>query len=112
MRKRGRIFSEVLIISLAAVLVSATMAYCTYLCIFEMDLSERICFEQEDNQEFRDRAGGGLSFTSIELESGPIRNPIRVNARASCSSTHIFTTHSKSITAQTLFRSPPRASPP
>ena len=113
MEKRETIFLEALVLSLTLILIFATVAYCNYPSVFEMSPSEKICLEQErKNQEFRDWPGQGLSFTSIAPKFGLIRNTIWANAEPSRWLTWILPAEPKSITAQDLFQSLARASPP
>jgi len=113
LKKRERIFLEALVLSLAVIFISTTMAHCSYPSVFEMSSSERICLEQQrENQESGDRAGQDLGFTSITPKFGSIRNTIRANGKISRWPTPIFPADLKSITAQILLQSLPRASPP
>ena len=113
MRKRERIFLETLVLSLAVIFMSTTMAHSIYASVFEMSPSEKICLEQRrEKQEFVDRAGQDLSSTSMVLEFGLIRDTIGANGKISRWPTLILPADPKSITAQILLQPLPRASPP
>ncbi len=113
MKKRERIFLEAVVLSLAVIFISTTMEHCSYPSIFEMSLSEKICLEQQrENQESGDRTGQDLGFTSITPKFGSIRNIIGANAKTSRWAILILPADPKSITAQILLQSLPRASPP
>ena len=113
MKKRGRIFLGALVVSLTLMWISTAMTHFSYPSLFEGSPSEKICLEQRrQNQEFMDWGGQDLSFTSMVLKFGPIRNTIGANAKTSRWPTLIFPAGPKSITAQILLQSLPRASPP
>lgn len=112
MKKRERIFLETLVLSIALILICTTMAHCTYSNVLAMSLSEKICLEQgRENQELRDWGGQYLSFTSLVPAFRSIRNTIGVNIKTSCWPIQVFPSYPKSVTAQMLFQSLPRASP-
>lgn len=112
MRKRKTIFLETLVLSLTVVLISTTMAHCTYPSLFEGSLSEKICLDQgRENPELSGGASQFLALSGIALKFGPIPNTIGVNAKISCFPTWIFRGHPRSITAQILPQSLARASP-
>lgn len=101
-----------LVVSLAIISMSTMIVRRTYPSVFEMNPSEKIFVEQRNNQEFMDWAGEDLSFTSIVLEFGSIRNTIGANAKTSHWPILLFPADPKSIPAQILLQSLPRASPP
>ena len=112
MKKRERIFLESLVLSITLILICSTMAHYIYSNVLAMNLSEKICLEQgRENQELRDWGGQDLSFTSFVRGFRSIRNTIGVNIKTSRWPIQAFPSYPKSMIAQMLFQSPPRASP-
>ena len=112
MKKGEIVFLEVLVLSLIAILISATMTYHSYSSTFEMRASDQICLEQQrENPEFRECIGQNLVSSSIALKFGSIRNTITANGKALPWSTRIFSVHPGSVNAQISFQYLPRASP-
>jgi len=113
LKKRGRIFLGALVVTLTLMWISTAMTHFSYPSLFEGSPSEKICLEQQTgNQESGDHTGQNLGFTRILPKFGSIRNTIGANAKTSRWPTPIFPTDLKSITAQILLQSLPRASPP
>jgi len=112
LKKRGRIFLGAVVLSLAVIFISTTMVHCSYPSVFEMSVSEKICLEQQrENQESGDRTGQDLGFTSMTPKFGSIRNIITANEKALAWLTRIFSVHPESVNAQISFQYLPRASP-
>ena len=107
------IFMGIFVLSLTLILVCPMMVQWTFPSVFEVGSPEKIIFLEQgrQNQEFADRTSQDLAFAKIALKFGLIRNIIWDNAKTSRWAAWLSPADPKSMTAQILFQSLPRASP-